>query len=142
MPVTPSTENSLPLWSEIARNGGILVAGVIGLAIAWWRSRAATIQAQAALEQSELARRDHITEIFNRAVGQLGDEKLVVRLGAIHTLKAICVDDRYQAYASPIIETLSAYVRERSAGCAAEEMAVDITAIVELLKAQTRPDEG
>jgi hypothetical protein len=33
--------------------------------------------------QAELARRDHVAELFNRAVGQLKDEKLEVRLGAI-----------------------------------------------------------
>lgn len=87
---------------------------MLGLGIAWWRSRAANLQAQAALEQSELARRDHITELFNRAIGQLGDDKLEVRLGAVYTLWAICQDRRFQSYTWPIVETLSAYVRERS----------------------------
>jgi hypothetical protein len=80
-PSNPQFSGDLYLWSEIARNFGILIVGLIGLGIAWWRSRAANMQARAALEQNELARRDHITELFNRAVGQLGDEKLEVRLG-------------------------------------------------------------
>jgi hypothetical protein len=36
-----------------------------------------------------LARQDQIAELFNRAVGQLKDEKLEVRLGAILTLGQI-----------------------------------------------------
>jgi predicted secreted protein len=133
MPV-PSTQvpNDLYLWSEIARNFGILIAGVLGLWIAWWRSRAANLQAQAALGQTELARRDHITELFNRAVGQLGDEKLEVRLGAIYTLRAICEDQGFKAYTTPIMETLSALVRERAAP-ENDDVTIDVKAIVELL---------
>jgi len=40
-------------------------------------------QADAQLRQAELSRRDHVAELFNRAVGQLKDEKLEVRLGTI-----------------------------------------------------------
>lgn len=140
MPLSP--ENSLYVWSEIARNVGILVAGVVGLGIAWWRSRAANLQALAALEQSELARRDHVTELFNRSVSQLGDEKLEVRLGAIYTLQAICEDGRYGPYKWPIIETLTAYVRERSALSDAEEMPVDVRAIVGMLKTHMSASDG
>jgi hypothetical protein len=132
-PDTHQFVNDLIAWSEVARNFGIVVAGIAGLAIAWWRSRAANLQAQAALEQSDLARRDHITEIFNRAVGQLGEDKLEVRLGAIYTLRAICQDQRYDAYIWPIVETLSAVVRQRAKDGDAE-IGVDVRAIVELLK--------
>jgi len=48
---------------------------------------AANRQANAALRQAELARRDHVADLFNRAVGQLDDPKLQVRLGAIYTLR-------------------------------------------------------
>ncbi len=131
---TSPISNELFLWSEVARNFGILIAGVVGVGIAWWRSRAANLQARAALEQSELARRDHITEIFNRAVGQLADERLEVRLGAIYTLRAICEDPRYSADMWLIVETLSAFLRE---GCAAgdgEQATIDIRAITDLLR--------
>jgi hypothetical protein len=59
--------------SEIVRNLGLVVAGGVGLVIAAWRSHAANRQAKAALDQTELARRDHIAEIFNRACAQLCD---------------------------------------------------------------------
>ncbi len=67
--------------SEIVRNLGLVLAGVVGLGIAAWRSFAANRQADAALGQTELARRDHIAELFNRACAQLGDDKLELRLG-------------------------------------------------------------
>lgn len=137
----PNFQSELVVWSEIARNFGILVAGVVGLAIAWWRSHAANLQARAALEQTELARRDHITELFNRAVGQLGDEKLEVRLGAIYTLRAICEDRGYEAYTAPISETLSAFVRERGAS-GEGEIPTDVRAIAELLLAMARKGHG
>jgi hypothetical protein len=140
-PPNPQFPGDLYLWSEIARNFGILIAGVIGLGIAWWRSRAANLQAQAALEQTELARRDHTTELFNRAVGQLGDEKLEVRLGAIYTLRAICEDRGFKAYTAPIMETLSAFVRERGAPVSGE-VPTDVKAIVELLLVIARMKQG
>lgn len=140
---TPTSQFSgdLYLWSEIARNFGIVIAGVVGLGIAWWRSRAANMQARAALEQNELARRDHITELFNRAVGQLGDEKLEVRLGAIHTLRSICDDRTYQPYTKPVIQTLSAYVRRKSVELAGSEMSEDVAAIMEWLHIETGTDQ-
>jgi hypothetical protein len=139
---TSPIANDLFVWSEVARNFGILIAGILGVGIAWWRSRAANLQARAALEQSELARRDHITEIFNRAVGQLADERLEVRLGAIYTLRAICDDERYGPYTWPISETLAAYVRERSGSGESKEMSTDIAAIIEWLHIEKNPEEG
>ena len=141
MPFSSPSDNPLYVWSEIARNIGIVVAGIIGLGIAWWRSRAANMQAKAALEQNELARRDHITELFNRAVGQLADDKLEVRLGAIYTLRAICEEETFRIYVTPIAETLSAYVRERSAP-ESGEVPSDVKAVVELLLAMAREKRG
>lgn len=139
-PPSPQFPGDLYLWSEIARNFGILIAGIIGLGIAWWRSRAANMQAKAALEQNDLARRDHITELFNRAVGQLGDDKLEVRLGAIYTLRAICEDRTYRPYAEPIIQTLSAYVRNRSSALDGNGMPEDLAVIVEWLHMNIGPE--
>ena len=81
-------------FSELFRNFGLIVAGAIGIYIAWRRAVASTQQADAALRQAELARRDHVAELFNRAVGQLSHEKLEIRLGAIYTLRQIARDSR------------------------------------------------
>ncbi|MFA6020538.1 MAG: hypothetical protein WC722_09775 [Rhodospirillales bacterium] len=101
--------------SEFVRNIGLVAVGLVGLGIAYWRSRAANLQAKAALTEAELSRQNHIAEIFNRACGQLSDEKLEVRLGAIYTLERICLDEHFKAYTTPIIETLSACLREKTA---------------------------
>lgn len=141
-PSNPQFPGDLYLWSEIARNFGIVIAGIIGLLIAWWRSRAANMQAVAAREQNELARRDHITELFNRAVGQLGDETLEIRLGAIYTLQAICDDQSYKPYTWPVTQTLSAYVRRKSVELAGSEMSEDVAAIMEWLHVETGADRA
>ena len=59
--------------SELVRNFGLLAAALFGLILGGMRVVAANRQANAALRQAELARRDHVAELFNRAVGQLDD---------------------------------------------------------------------
>jgi hypothetical protein len=92
--------------SELVRNYGLIAAAGLGLVLAWWRSRASNRQAIAALRQAEVAQRNHVVEMFNRAVDQLGSEKLEVRLGSIYTLKRISRDPQYIDYRVPILETL------------------------------------
>lgn len=72
-------------------------------------------------------------EIFNRAIDQLGSEKLEVRLGAIYTLKRMSRDSQYVDYRVPILETLAAYVRERSQDNTDVEPAADIREIMKFL---------
>lgn len=60
----------------------------------------------------ELNRRGQITERFTRAIEQLGSDKLEIRLGGIYALERIAhesVDER-----GPVIEVLTAYIRENS----------------------------
>lgn len=71
--------------------------------------------------------------MFNRAVDQLGSDKLEVRLGAIYTLKRISGDPQYIDYKVPILETLTAYVRERSRDDTDAEPSVDIREIMKFL---------
>jgi hypothetical protein len=119
--------------SELVRNYGLIAAAGFGLILAWWRSRASNRQAVAALQQAEVAQRNHVVEMFNRAIDQLGSEKLEVRLGAIYTLKRISHDPRYVDYRVPILETLSAYVRERTRGETGTEPPVDVREIMNFL---------
>jgi hypothetical protein len=119
--------------SELIRNYGLVVAAGLGVVLAWWRSRTSNRQAIAALQQAEVAQRNHIVAMFNRAVDQLGNEKLEVRLGAIYTLKRISRDPQYIDYRVPILETLSAYVRERTRDETNAEPRVDIREIMNFL---------
>ena len=120
--------------SELIRNYGFLVAAALGVVLAWWRSRASNRQAVAALQQAEVAQRNHVVEMFNRAIDQLGNEKLEVRLGAIYTLKRISHDPQYIDYRVPILETLTAYVRERTRDDTNGEPPVDVREIMNFLK--------
>jgi hypothetical protein len=93
---------------------------------------AATQQADATLRQAELARRDHVAELFNRAVGQLTDEKLEIRLGAIYTLRQIARD--FPDLAKPTLELLSTYLRQRAGSYGEGEPPVDVREIVNTLR--------
>jgi uncharacterized protein YjbI with pentapeptide repeats len=81
-----------PVLSEIAINLGLLFACLVGPYLAWNWVAASTRQADAALAQADIVRRHHVAELFNRAVGQLNDAKLEVRLGAVYMLRQIAKD--------------------------------------------------
>src|SRR5882757_9587741 len=83
--------------SELFRNVAITIAAVVGALLAWRQLSPAALQAKSANAQAELARRAHVTELFNRVVGQLRDPNLEVRLAAIYVLREV---------AFPIFRTL------------------------------------
>ena len=128
--------------SEIVRNFGLIIGGFIGLAFAGWRSHAAHQQSKAALKQNELAQRDYVAATFNRAIDQLGSDKLEVRLGAIYTLKQITREHGPEGYHSSVIEILTAYVRERTKDVTEEERAIDIQEITAFLRESWRIGES
>jgi hypothetical protein len=116
---------------EMVRNLGLAVAAFVGIFLAWKRVTAATRQADATLQQADLARRGHVAELFNRAVGQLTDAKLEVRLGAIYTLRQIAQD--FPDLAEPTFELLSTYLRENSAKYEGIAPPVDVREITKTL---------
>ena len=82
--------------------GGILA--IIGITLAHRRIRA--------LERQVLvAQEGQITERFTRAIEQLGSDKMEIRLGGIYALERIANDSDKDYW--PIMETLTAYLRER-----------------------------
>src|SRR5258707_3318217 len=99
---------ALSVALEMVRDFGLALAAFVGIFLAWKRVTASTRQADASLQQAELARRDHVAELFNRAVGQLTDAKLEVRLGAIYTLRQIA--HHFPDLAAPTHELLSTYL--------------------------------
>jgi hypothetical protein len=117
--------------SEIVRNYALVIGGIIGVLLAWRRVSAATRQADASLRQAELARRDHVAELFNRAVGQLADSKLEVKLGAIYTLRQIAQD--FPDLAGPTFRLLTTYLKE-SVGRYEGEPPVDVREIISILQ--------
>ncbi len=123
--------SALYTFSEIVRNLGLVAAAAVGIYLAWKRVTAATRQADAALQQAALARRDHVAELFNRAVGQLTDAKLEVRLGAIYTLRQIARD--FPDLAEPTFELLSTYLRQDSAKYEGKEPPIDVREITKTI---------
>jgi hypothetical protein len=67
-------------------------------------------------EQLDLTRRGQVTERFTKAIdqlGQVGDDKLAIRLGGIYALEQIAHDS--EELHGPVMEVLTAYVRQPDA---------------------------
>jgi hypothetical protein len=122
---------------ESIRDLVITIAALVGIPFVIWRewlhhrqTKAALQQTEAALQQAEIAQRQavtaqlrhnaqveadrerRITDNFTRAVELLGNDQLETRLGAIYALERIARESQEDHW--PIMETLAAYVRERS----------------------------
>ena len=87
----------------------LTVAAIVGAILAWRQLSPAALQARSASVQANLARRTHVTELFNRAAGQLRDPNLEVRLAAIYVLREIAKD--FPDLSNPVFELLRAYLR-------------------------------
>jgi hypothetical protein len=120
--------------SEIVRNAALAVAAFVGAFLAWRQLSPAALQARSASTQAELARRTHVTELFNRAVGQLRDPKLEVRLAAIYVLREVARD--FPDFSDPIFELLAAYLREGGVDYGEQEPPIDIQVIIKLLRSR------
>jgi hypothetical protein len=123
---------------QLAQGFGLATVAGIGVVIGTLRVVAANRQATAALHQAELARRDHVAELFNRAVGQLDAPKLQVRLGAVHTRRpiAIGVPDLTRA----VLDLPSVDLREGAGGYGNSEPPSDVRAITDLLRTLSRKE--
>jgi uncharacterized protein YjbI with pentapeptide repeats len=104
-------EASATLENELRRTliqilGGTVV--FVGAYVAWR-------QLQTTKDNLELARKGQVTDRFSRAVEQLGKpgkENLAIRLGGIYALEQLAADSG--EYHWPVVEVLTAYVRENS----------------------------
>lgn len=123
--------------SELVQNFGLVGAAIVGLALAGMRVVAANRQADAALRQSELQRRHHVAELLNRAVGQLDDARLQVRLGAIYTLRQIAED--FPDLTGAVLELLGVYAREVAVY---DDTGVVPTDVREIMRMLSKPKES
>ena len=125
--------------SEIVRNAALAVAAFVGAYLAWRQLSPAASNARAASTQADLARRAHVTELFNRAVGQLRDPNLEIRLAAIYVLREVAKD--FPDLSDPIFELFQAYLRSGKIDYGDEEPPIDIREIVRLLRTRLeKPD--
>ena len=123
-------------WSEIVRNAALAVAAFVGAYLAWRQLSPAASQARAAGTQAALARRTHVTELFNRAVGQLRDPNLEIRLAAIYVLREVAKD--FPDLADPVFDLLQAYLRSGQIDYGDNAPPIDVQEIVSLLKSRLR----
>jgi hypothetical protein len=118
--------------SEFLRNIALTFAAVVGAILAWRQLSPAAIQARSANAQAELARRAHVTELFNRAAGQLRDPKLEVRLAAVYVLREVARD--FPDLSDPIFELLQAYLRASDIDYGDEAPPIDVQEIMKVLR--------
>jgi hypothetical protein len=130
-------------FSELVRNLGLLLGGAFGLYLAWKRVTVANKQAEAQIKQAnaqtfqaDLARKDHVVELFNRAAGQLKDEKLEVRLAAVWTLIQIC--DDLEDISNPSYKLLTTFMKENAIEYGDAKMPPDIMEIMRFIRRRVK----
>ncbi|MHB8069971.1 MAG: pentapeptide repeat-containing protein [Desulfobaccales bacterium] len=89
----------------VAQIFGAGALALVGLYIAWVRSKAMQ-------DQAEVTREQQLTDLYVKAIEQLGSEKLQIRLGGIYALERIARESAKDHW--PIMEVLTAYLREHS----------------------------
>lgn len=116
--------------SEVIRNYALVAAAVGAGGVAIWRAIAADRQSRAQRDQVAQARREHAAELFSQAVGNLDNEKLHIRLGAIYALRDIM--EAYPAEQGRAVkDLLTQYLADMN--YADEEPPADVRAIVSML---------
>jgi hypothetical protein len=123
--VGPIVGSALELLSEkldhdSVRSVGLAVGGVavvigavVNLPLAILRANAAQRTSDAADAQAKISSESHITDRFGKAMELLGNAAPEARLGGIYALERIAQDSPKRDH-WPIMETLCAFIRERS----------------------------
>lgn len=96
--------------SSTIRNIGLVVAAMIGLPLAIWRSTVAERQSATSQLQSETAQRGLLNERYQKGAEMLGSAVLAVRLGGIYALDRLA-REHPEAYHLQIMNLLCAFVR-------------------------------
>ncbi|MCE2434436.1 MAG: pentapeptide repeat-containing protein [Candidatus Latescibacteria bacterium] len=120
---TPSQEEENQSLFDQVRTSMLVVAAWYGVFFLIWRTiladrqtRSTEMQALSVETQTQINRENHYTDLFTKAVEQLGatrqdgEPALETRIGAIFALERLAKDSERDY--GPIIETLAAYIRE------------------------------
>lgn len=101
-------------FSAMVRNVGLVVAGVIAIGLAVWRSAVAEKQATTAEQQMALAeqqaaatRANLLNEQYQRAVELLSHRESYIRIGGMHAIRNLAV--RNPQFAENALTMLRAY---------------------------------
>lgn len=76
-----------------------------------------------AWQRLEVSREDQITDRYTRAIDQLGNDKLAVRLGGIYALERLAKDSKKDQ--ETVMEVLTAFIRENSSLTKSEKNNLD-----------------
>ena len=137
------------LWllGQITLDGQVtlvqIITALLVLAGLYWTSR----RVVAVEENVRVAQEGHITERFTKAIEQLGDDKMAIRLGGIYALERIAKDSE-KDHGPMIMEVLTAYVRERApsreedAFATPEPPPTDIQAILTVIGRRETPGKN
>lgn len=103
--------------------GFLGLGALLGLVINNTSARAAIASAEAAVANSRVAfetlrvtERGHLTDRYAKAIEQIGDDKLAVRLGGIYGLQQYVEDSDRPGDQRTVVEVLSAFVRDKLDG--------------------------
>ncbi len=96
--------------SGTIRNIGLVLAGLVALPLALWRSFVAQSQASAAQRQAFTAQEGLANDRYQKGAEMLGSDVLSVRIGGIYALRSL-VDDMPQVYGAPVKRLLCAFIR-------------------------------
>ena len=92
------------------RNLFIVLAAIVGVPLAIWRSAVAKQQAKASERQAETGEKRLRNETYVKGAAMLGDKVLSVRLGGIYSLKGLA-NESPEEYQIQVMELLCAFVR-------------------------------
>ena len=96
--------------SETVRNVGLVIAAIVALPLAIWRSWVAGRQATAALRQSDTAHQELLDARYQQGAEMLGSSALSVRLGGIYALRRLS-EDHPEIYHIEIMRLFCAFAR-------------------------------
>ena len=96
--------------STTIRNIGLVIAGLVALPLAVWRSLVAERQAGAAQRQADAAQQSLLNERYQRGAEMLGNEVLSVRLGGIYALQRLA-EEHPEQYHIQIMRLFCSFVR-------------------------------
>ena len=96
--------------SDVIRNVGLLIAGLVAFPLAIWRALVADRQASASQRQTATAQQGLLNERYQKGADMLGNEILSVRLGGIYALQGLAWEYPEQYYVQ-CMRLLCAFVR-------------------------------
>ncbi|MER8199376.1 pentapeptide repeat-containing protein [Streptomyces microflavus] len=136
-------------WARRIELFTVVVASVVAVVGLWYsnvQTRQANEQARQANEQARddraLAKEGQITDRYTAAVGNLGEDKVDVRLGGIYALERIMQDSRRDQ--PTIANVLATYIRTHAAKPPAkgQDVPADVQAALTVLAARDTARDG